>query len=240
VSSPVWITRAGASVGVSWDLIGGIVRNPFVFDNATGQYAWIAEAASPYWQTSFSPRFEAAQCEDPTGDAAYILSGHTRNDVWLDDGWRTTDGRQWSSVGMIESGARSQSSCVVLHDSSIVVTGGVDHPYATRTGYTLYPFNDVWRSTQAATDWKVQTTAAPFPARAKALMLATLTPLIKDRDIIYVMGGNSEQPGNLFYNDVVWSIGTYPIHTPHTYPIHAYSPYSPSSTLPPSLSVGVV
>ena len=199
----VWITRAGAQVGRVWDLIGGIVRNPFVFSNVTNDYAIIAFASNGYDTTSFLPRNEPASCEDPTGDQAYIISGVTREEEYLDDVWRTDDGRVWTSGGRTEIPIRSRASCVVLHDQSIIITAGLDRPYPSRGGQTQDALNDVWRSTTMGMDWKQMTTAAAFPARSKTLMLAATTPLRADRDIMFVMGGRSQMEGNVFYNDVV-------------------------------------
>ena len=175
------------------------------WSNVTQSYAEIARAPAPYDEESFTPRVEAAACEDPTGDAAYIISGSRprTTDVWLSDTWRTEDGRTWVSSGLSELPARSRASCVVLHDQSIVVTAGLDRPYPARNGYTQDSFNDVWRSTQLGLDWKQQTPSAGFAPRSKTLMLAAATPLTPTKDVIWVLGGNSAQEGNNFYNDVV-------------------------------------
>ena len=179
------------------------MRNPFAYSNATRDYEIIAFAPNGYDEKSFLPRNEPASCEDPTGDQAYIISGVSRADVWLDDVWRTDDGREWVSAGRTEVPPRSRSSCVVLHDQSIVVTAGLDRPYPSRNGFTQEALNDVWRSTSLGTDWKLVTAAAAFPARSKTLMFAAPTPLRSDHDVIFVMGGKSQQEGNVFYNDVV-------------------------------------
>ena len=197
-SNDIWITRAGANVGRQWDLIGGIVRN------FAGQQT--AAASSPFERLSFTPRFEAATCEDPTDDRAYIISGGTSESLdttdLVDNAWRTDDGREWTSLGRLEVPPRTRSSCVVLHDSSVVVTAGLDKPYQTRTGYIQDAYNDVWRSTSAGNEWVQQTAAASWASRSRTLLLASPSPARPERDFIFLLGGNSNRGNNIFYNDV--------------------------------------
>ena len=214
-SNDVWITRPGTTVGASWTLVSGIVRDPYTrLGNNTGEFLEIARAPYPWDEASFYPRFIPAVCEDPNSDRSYIVSGvDVTSNNYLYGVWRTDDGRTWQSLGRAgEYEPRAWSSCVVGYDASIVLTGGLGAPYTVRYDVVQDALNDVWRSHDYGTSWQRVTEAAPWAARFETLTFATRMPVAPAQDILYVIGGATpafvSTAQDVYYNDV-WASSDY-------------------------------
>ena len=171
VENDVW---ASTDDGETWDLIAGISR--FGRNGTT-------LSASPY--TSFSPRVGATNCEDPSTDDVYSLSGVPAggaslgvNDVWFSD-----HGVEWYKTATSFLPGRFYASCDVNSQSHLLMMGGAQ---ATSTS-TLLLYNDVWIAEQNS--WKLQCARAPWAARGEHLVLVGSNGLL-DRELVYVIGGH--------------------------------------------------
>ena len=138
--------------------------------------------AAVYWNSSFTPRHGATNCEDPNTDVVYSLSGYAdlqQSILWTNDVWQSGHGLEWSrTAGPFTP--RYYSSCDVTYDSRLLMMGGLSS--------TSVLLNDVWA--MDGTGWVRQTATAPWGARAEHLVLVGYNELL-EKEWCDVIGGYS-------------------------------------------------
>jgi len=163
-ASAAWPAREDASSVVMPDgsivLMGGLGTSASLNDvwRSTDEgKTWTEVNTSPGW----SGRYGHASVVMP--DGSIVLMGGAHNGLtYLNDTWRSTDeGKTWTEVNASSGWAiRYDLSCVAMPDGSIVLTGGYGSD-----GISVYYKDDVWRSTDDGTTWKVVNASAGWSGR---------------------------------------------------------------------------